>query len=470
MQSRTSICAGSVVAAMTLAGPTHALSSEPDEVTKLFPADGSVSDNFGFSVSVSGDTAVIGAKGDDDNGLRSGSAYVFRFNGTDWVQEIKLLPDDGVDTAAFGYSVSISGDTIVIGARYDDDNGWRSGSAYVYRLNGVMGSGWKQETKLRADDGATEDWFGASVSTSGDTAVIGADRNDDNGNGSGSAYIYRFNGTGWVQEAKLLPTDTTAGNLFGNSVSVSGDTALIGAPGDDDNGSGSGSVYVYRFNGTSWAQEAKLLPTDGAEGDQFGSSISVSGDAAVIGSPHNDDYGDQTGSAYVFRFDGTNWVQEAKLLASDGTSYDEFGNSVSISGNTAVIGAFRHDDHGASIQGSVYMFRFDGTDWVQEAEMFAGDGVGSSGFGLSVSGDTAVIGTDWDDVNGYRSGSAYIFDLNCTTPCLPDVNSDGQLTPTDFTAWVNAFNNNLPVCDQNGDGSCTPTDFTAWVANFNAGC
>jgi len=164
-------------------------------------------------------------------------------------------------------------------------------------------------------------------------------------------------------------------------------------------------------------------------------------------------------------------VQEAKLLTPAGLLVENFGSSVSVSGDTAVIGELFGDIKTPS-SGSAYVFRFNGTGWVREAKLFAADGESGDFFGnsVSVSGDTAVVGAFRDNNNGFNSGSAYIFDLNCMTNCLADVNGDGVLTPADFDAWINAFNNNLPECDQNGDGSCTPADFTAWIANFNAGC
>ncbi|MDP7032835.1 MAG: FG-GAP repeat protein, partial [Gemmatimonadota bacterium] len=174
------------------------------------------------------------------------------------------------------------------------------------------------EAKLLAADGAASDYFGFSVSISGDTAVIGAAWDDDNGSYSGSAYIFRFDGKQWIQEAKLLAADGAADDHFGFSVSISGDTAVIGAYYDDDNGTASGSAYIFHFDGTQWIQEAKLLAADGDEGDWFGSSVSISGDTAVIGARSDDDNGSYSGSAYIFHFDGTQWIQEAKLLAADG--------------------------------------------------------------------------------------------------------------------------------------------------------
>jgi len=273
------------------------------ELAKLLASDGAQDDWFGYSVSVSGDTTVIGAYRDDDNGSDSGLAYIFRFNGSNWVQEAKLLASDGAANDYFGISVGISGDTAVIGAS--------NGSAYIFRFNG---SSWVQESKLLASDGA----LGQSVGISGDAAVIGAS--------NGSAYIFRFNGSSWVQESKLLASD----GALGQSVGISGDAAVIGASGDDDNGEYSGSAYIFRFNGSNWIEEAKLLASDGAAHDSFGISVGIWGDTAVIGAVGDDDNGNDSGSSYIFRFNGSSWVQEAKLLASDGAEDDYFGWSVGI--------------------------------------------------------------------------------------------------------------------------------------------
>ena len=175
---------------------------------------------------------------------------------------------------------------------------------------------------------------------------MGAQENDDNGTNSGSAYVFKRTGTSWAQEAKLLPADGAAFDQFGESVSISGDYAVVGAWADDDNGSSSGSDYVFKRSGTSWLQEAKLLPSDGAADDQFGISVSISGDYAVVGAQENDDNGSNSGSAYLFKRSGTSWAQGTKLLASDGAAADEFGRSVSISGDYAVVGAWRDNDNG----------------------------------------------------------------------------------------------------------------------------
>ena len=166
----------------------------------------------------------------------------------DWTEQQKILASDGSYADWFGNSVSINGDYIVIGALLDDDNGVNSGSAYIFYYNGTI---WSQQTKLTASDGAAYDHFGRSVSISGDYAVIGAYGDDDNDSDSGSAYIFHRTGTTWSEQAKITASDGVAGDSFGHSVSISGDYAVIGASGDDDNGSDSGSAYIYYNDGVS---------------------------------------------------------------------------------------------------------------------------------------------------------------------------------------------------------------------------
>jgi hypothetical protein len=245
--SKRKLQASVLVAALTIASsllPASASVLADIEETKLSASDGTAADWFGFSVALFGDTAVVGAVRDDENGLHSGSAYVFRYDGSDWVEDTKLMPSDGEYSDSFGFSVAVSGDTAVVGAPGDDDNGSNSGSAYVFRYDG---RNWVEEAKLTSSDGAASDFFGHSVAVSGDRSMVGASRDDDNGTKSGSVYVFRYNGSNWVEEAKLTASDGAAEDKFGCSLAVSGDTAVVGADHDNDNGSDSGSVYVFRF-------------------------------------------------------------------------------------------------------------------------------------------------------------------------------------------------------------------------------
>ena len=409
------------VVAILLLSPTAVVAAFED--AKLTASDGAASDQFGYSVSISGDTALLGSLGDDDLGSDSGSTYVFRYSGGNWAEEAKLTASDGAEGDIFGNSVSISGDTALVGALGDDDNGLNSGAAYVFRYNG---SSWVEEAKLAASDGAASDQFGYSVSISGNTALVGALLDDDNGSGSGSAYVFRYDGSNWVEEPKLIASDAAASDFLGFSVSISGDTALVGAYGDDDNGSSSGSAYLFRYDGSNWVEETKLTASDGAASDFFGRSVSISSNTALIGALLDDDTGSSSGSAYVFRYNGSSWAEDAKLTASDGAAGDYFGYSVSISGDLALIGSYLDDDNGSQ-SGSAYLFRYDGSNWVEATKLTTTDGAANDYFGdsVSISGNTALVGALLDDDNGSGSGSAYLFSASALPSRVPSLSPLG---------------------------------------------
>jgi len=363
-----------------------------EQIHKLLAADGAAEDLFGRSVAIDGNLAVIGAFFDGDNGFRSGSAYVFDV--ATGGQLFKLLASDGTEGDRFGWSVAISGNLAVIGAYLNGDNGLDSGSAYVFDVTTGQ-----QLFKLLPSDAEAEDQFGFSVAIDGNLAVIGA-RLDDNG--SGSAYV--FDVTTGQQLFKLLASDGMTSDNFGTSVAIDGNLAVIGARTDGDNGSFSGSAYV--FDVTTGQQLFKLLAADGAEFDSFGGSVAIDGHLAVIGAVGDNDIGTRSGSSYVF--DVTTGQQLFKLLASDGTEGDQFGSSIAISGNLAVIAASADDENG-SHSGSVYIF--DVTTGQQLFKLLAADGAAFDFFGRSVaiSGNLAFIGADGDNDNGSDSGSVYVF-------------------------------------------------------------
>jgi len=377
--------------------------------TKLTASDGAQFDEFGWSVAAANDTIVVGAYGDDTvNGEDSGSIYIFTHTGTTWTEQAKLMASDGASFKNFGNIVAIAGDTIVVGANKDNANGQNSGSAYVFTGSGAT---WTQQAKLTASDGAPSYLFGRSVSILGDTIVVGA--NGASG-GSGSAYVFTRTGTSWSEQAKLTASDGADGDRFGVSVAIAGDTIVVGAHWDDDNGADSGSAYVFTSTGTTWTQQAKLTASDGAEDDQFGFSVAIAGDTIVVGARLDGDNGSFSGSVYVFTGTGTAWTQQAKLTASDGAEIDYFGISVGIEGDTIVVGASADIDVGMGI-GSAYVYMQTGTTWTEQAKLTATD-MGNFGdwFGESVAiaGDTIVVGARGDNDVGDDSGSVYIYDLN----------------------------------------------------------
>ncbi len=339
-------------------------------VKKIQASDGAAADRFGTSVAISGNTVVVGAVFDDDNGNSSGSAYIFeRNNGgsNNWGQVKKILPSDGGSGDKFGKSVSISGDTMVVGASQDsNNNGISAGSAYIFERNIGGSDNWGRVTKLLASDGEEDDKFGYSVAISGDTVVVGTYGDEDNGVISDSAYIYQRNQGGsndWGEVMKLLASDGEEDKYkhFGRSVAISGNTVVVGARRDYDNGFGSGSAYIYeRNNGGSnnWGEVKKILAFDGAASDNFGCSVAISGNTVVVGAYLDDDNGSASGSAYIFeRNNGgnNNWGEIKKILASDGAGGDYFSQSVAISGDTVVVEAYGDDDKGDG-SGSAYIF------------------------------------------------------------------------------------------------------------------
>jgi len=380
------------------------------ENSKLTASDGAVDDQFGISVAIAGDTMVVGAYQDDDNGGAGGSAFVFTRTGTTWTEQAKLTASDGAAVDEFGFSVAIAGDTIVVGARLDDDNGTSSGSAYVYTRTGTT---WTEQAKLTASDGAANDRFGESVAIAGDTIVVGSPLDDnDNGTNSGSAYLFTLTGTTWMEQAKLTASDGAAEDRFGPSVAIEGDTIVVASREDDDNGQDGGSAYVYTRTGTIWTEQAKLTASDGATGDEFGNRLAIAGDTIVVGSPLDDnDNGMDSGSAFVFTRTGTTWTQQAKLTASDGAADDRFGFSVAIAGDTIVVGG---NPSVSGESGSAYIFTRTGVTWTQQAQLTASDATLDNEFGISVAidVDTIVVGAYIaDNDNGADSGSAYVYDL-----------------------------------------------------------
>ena len=366
--------------------------------SKIIASDGAAGDLFGTSVSVSGYRILVGSPSDDDNGGDSGSAYVYDWDGITWM-ETKLVASDGAANDQFGISVSVSGDRILVGANFDDDNGSGSGSAYVYDWDG---SSWV-ETKLVASDAATSDRFGSSVSISGDRILVGSVFDDDNGSNSGSAYVYDWNGSSWV-ETKLVASDAVASGRFGQSVSVSGDRILVGALLDDNNGNGSGSAYVYDWDGSTWI-ESKIIASDGAANDYFGSSVSVSGNHILIGAYSDDDNCIDAGAAYVYTSS-----KDVKVLAGSGAAGDWLGSAVAIEGNRMVVGA-REDDQAALDAGAAYVYEYDGTDWIETVKLMSTDAAAGDRFGgsVSISGDRVVVGAYRDDDAGSSTGSAYVY-------------------------------------------------------------
>ncbi len=279
------------------------------QVTKLTASDPEANDSFGISVAVSGDTAVVGASLEDAGGTDAGAAYVFHRNegGADnWGQVSKLTASDAQDLDFFGVSVAVSGDTAVVGALGEDAGGTNAGAVYVFQRSQGGADNWGEVTKLTASDARSGDAFGLGVAVSGDTAVVGALGEDVGGTNSGAVYVFQRDESGvntWGQVSKLTASDAQIDDEFGYSVAISGDTAAVGALKEDAGGTNAGAAYVFdRDEGgaDNWGQVTKLTASDTHAFDFFGTSVAVSGDITVVGAESEDTGASNAGSAYVF--------------------------------------------------------------------------------------------------------------------------------------------------------------------------
>ena len=427
----------------------------------------------------------VSGDGSDNNAPSSGAAYVFVRNGRSWTQQAYLKASNAEPGDWFGASVSVSGDTILVGAPYEsssatgvngdagDNSAGASGAAYVFVRSGTN---WTQQAYLKASNPESGDFFGNSVSLSSNTVVVGAayesssatgvngDGNDNSAAASGAAYVFVRSGTNWTQQAYLKASNTETNDQFGLAVAISGDTVVVGAPnesssatgvngnGSDDSAAASGAAYVFARSGTNWTQQAYLKASNAWQHNQFGSSVSASGGTLVVGSPGesssatgvNGNGGDTSvgysGAAYVFERSGTNWTQQAYLKASNTDYGDGFGSSVAISGDRVVVGSPSEasdatgvngdgNDNSAYYSGAAYLFVRNGTNWTQQAYLKAGNAEvwDEFGYAVAVSVDTVVVGAiaqsssatgvnvspcTGNDNNAVNSGAAYVFDLN----------------------------------------------------------
>jgi len=427
-----------------------------NEDLKLTASDGGGNQRFGFSIAIDNGVVAVGASQDDDNGTRSGSAYLF--DASTGAELFKLLPSDGADFDYFGWSIAIDNGIVAVGAYFDDDNGINSGSAYLFDA-----STGAQLFKLLPSDGATEDFFGQSIAIDNGVVVVGANEDDNqNGNFSGSAYI--FDASTGVQLFKLLPNDGAAGDGFGYSVAIDNGIVAVGSWFDTDNGGASGSAYV--FDASTGGQTAKLLANDGGQGDHFGTSVAVDNGIVAVGAPSHGDNGGFSGSVYLFNASGG---QIAELLPSDGAAGDFFGYAVSIDNGVVASGASSNDDNGDS-SGSAYLF--DASTGAQITKLLPTDGAFRDEFGRSIAIDngTVAAGAYADNDNGGDSGSAYLYHTGTGPTCPADLDGDGVLDFFDVSAFLTAFATQDSAADFDGDGTFDFFDVSAFLQAFGKGC
>ncbi len=484
-------------------------------------------DNFGWAVAVSGDTVVVGAYSEDSNAtgvngnqsdnsaLTAGAAYVFVYSAGSWSQQAYLKASNTDATDNFGRAVAVSGDTIVIGASYEDSNATgvngiqtdnsalSAGAAYVFTRSGTT---WSQQAYLKASNTEAGDSFGRSVAVSGDTVVIGAvnedsgvvgSQSDNSASSAGAVYIFTRSGSTWSQQAYLKASNPETNDYLGASVAVTDDTVVIGATGEDSNATGvngnqsdnsatdAGAAYVFLRSGSTWSQQAYLKASNAEIWDLFGISAAVSGNTIVVGAyqegsnatgvngNQSDNTATNAGAAYAFIRSGTVWSQQAYLKASNTGASDYFGTSVALSGDTLVVGANGEDsnatgvngtqsDNSTTYAGAAYLFTRSGTTWSQQNYLKASNTGASDYFGISlaVSGDTVVISARSEDsnatgVNGDQSDNSAA-DAGAVYVFGPSLDDWGDLPAPYATTLANNGARHVIVAGAPSLGSVAP--------------
>jgi hypothetical protein len=384
-------------ATSTTTETTTAPNSSPPNKAQLLPEDVESHDWFGNAVAVSDDgTTILVAAYEDDTAaaIDAGSVYVFKLSGGSWETKQKLTATDAAPSSYFGRSVTISADgtTAIIGAAHDNENGKSAGAAYIFERSE---SGWSQQAKLFPDGGAPYATFGGTceLSPDGSTAFIGAEESDySNRDMSGVVYVFKYSGGSWRQQAKVAPNNGSRYDQFGSSIALSGDgtTAIIGAHNDDNQGvKKAGAAYVFVEEDGEWQEQVKLLPENPNTREFFGRATAISrdGDTVLVGAMwDNDPNGEKGGSVRVYDAGGGEWTRQTILGADDGDSRDRFGTDIGLSssGTTAVISANRDEDPHGENAGSAYVFeQVDGT-WSQQSKLIPEDSDEGDRYGSSV--------------------------------------------------------------------------------------
>ncbi|MGH9162683.1 MAG: choice-of-anchor D domain-containing protein, partial [Vicinamibacteraceae bacterium] len=419
---------------------------------KLVASDGATGDEFGRSVAISGDTAVVGARANVGGLDGAGAVYVFSRTGDTWSERQKLTASDGARLDLFGVSVAVDGDSAVVGANQVDVEGnIDQGAAYVFARSGDT---WSEEAKLTASDGASGDQFGISVSVSRDRVLVGAQAADVDANSDqGAAYVFVRGAGVWSEQAKLTAADGAPADRFAVSVALDGDTALAGADLADVNGDfNRGAAYVFTRSGDTWRQQAKLTAEDGAAVHWLGNAVDLAGETALVGAPG-------ATAAYVFTRNGDVWTEQQKLTAAGGAAaLDTFGASVALDGATALVGARAAEVGGNAAQGAVYVFTRSGDVWSEQQQLTASDGATFDLFGLSVAldGVTAMVGAS----GNFFQGAAYVF-------TAAESALGFQPSPLDFGDGLVGTSHTISAALQNsGDGEATGLAFTLLGEGF----
>jgi len=414
---------------------SSAYSLTADEITKLQAPDGADGDAFGFSISIDNTTMAVGAIRHDDNGVDTGSVYILDKDiSGNWLHTVKLNASDAVAGDFFGLQVSLKGDELFVGSR--PDNGVNDdGAVYIFKRD-ASGT-WLESAKLTPpanSNTGTNSNFSAALAVDGDTLLVGSSQDDVAGGNAGAVFVYQRDMSGnWGYQTTILPPQSST-QFFGISISLDGNTALIGASWDADAGVRAGAAFIYERDGNgNWLLQDKLLASDAMPDDNFGQRVTLRAGTAVIASPWNDEKGANAGAVYIFEKDVSGvWNQSAKLLASNGVASDFFGNSLAFDGENLVIGTPGHDSIvNGSGSGGVYVYQKGTNDtWSEELILVPADAVASDQYGVTVALDdtgTVVVGsTAAKDITGNRPGAAAVYELSEL-----DTDGDGVVDSSD---------------------------------------
>jgi len=361
---------------------------------------------FGVSVAAVSDTIFVAASPMRNGQRDPGAVHVFQRQQSGWVRAGVLAVPEARAEDPFGVSMATDGKTLVVGAQFADARGSDSGLAYVFERRGDE---WRPAAVLSAMDARAGDQFGLTVSVSGETIVVGARLTDSHAVDVGATYVFAHRDGNWQQVRKLMASDAAAGDIFGR-VSIDADSMLVTADLNVDRGSNAGKAYAFENQRGAWVEVGKITAGDGMAGDEFGISLALKGSTAVFGASGSNARDDDSGAAYVFERRDGKWSQQARLTASDGATRDSFGFAVALSHDTIVVGAPNHSGNGERA-GAAYVFERRGDVWNQAGKLIAGDAAPATRFGnaVAIGGDTIVVGmlTNGD---GKRSGAAYVFE------------------------------------------------------------
>ncbi|MBE9125085.1 hypothetical protein IQ258_02660 [Coleofasciculus sp. LEGE 07081] len=381
---------------------------------KLQPSDLQSKDIFGSAIALSEKIAIIGARMAEVEGHpAAGSAYIFELENGQWQQKQRLHPPGLQRQDVFGNSVAISGDVAIVGAYFADAEGRPdAGSAYIFHLENGQ---WHPKQKLQPSDLQQGDYFGNSVAISGELAIVGAYGVDSEGRPNvGSAYIFQLENGQWHPKQKLQPADLQGGDCFGTSVAISGKVAIVGARlAHGESSQYAGSAYIFQLENGQWHPKQKLQPADLQQSDNFGNSVAISGEVAIVGAYGVDFEGYRdAGSAYIFQLENGQWHPKQKLQPADLQRGGGFGTSVAISSQVAIIGASGLDAEGRPDAGSAYIFHLENGEWQQKEKLQPADLEHNNCFGyaVAISETVAIVGAHNAHAEGSPyAGSAYIF-------------------------------------------------------------